>query len=201
MSFLDAIKLPTDAPLKQVIDGKLHWHIKALRKWEKNEEYRMIREDGWERLKRSVKKNGIKDAWQIDEMGTIYDGNNRYEAIQFWLANGEVKSDNGKSFEWIPVEVHRVPQSETEALEIAVKGNGDKDFAIWNKDAVVNHKDVFDQIEDIDDMVFNFDDAETFDDSFEYLENEGEGDEEKEEKQKKEKKVICPKCQHEFIAS
>lgn len=188
MSFIN--NLISSDPHVKLIDGKLHWHITKLKKWPKNEEYRMIRQDGWERLKKSVKKNGIKSPWQVDSEGTIYDGNNRYEAIQYWLANDTTTADNGASLEWVPVEVHRVPQSDTEALEIAVKGNGDKDFAIWNKDAVANQKDLFDQIEDVEDMVFDFDDAVTFDETFDYLEEEPE---EKPEKQAKEK---CEKCEN-----
>jgi len=197
MGLLDSLTQKED-PAVKTIDGKLFWYYKALHKWPKNEEYRLIKEKGWERVKKSVKKHGIKSAFQVDETGTIYDGNNRYEALLFWINEGVTKADNGTSLEWIPVMVHRVPTSEVEALAIAAEGNGDKDFAMWNKDVVANNRDIFEQVEDFTDLVFDMDESPTFSDVFESYDVDSSEDT---PLPKERKEVECPACHEKFIPS
>lgn len=180
--------------LKKEINGQLHWHISLINRWADNEKYRTIFEKDWERLGKSLKKYGVKTPFEIDENGTVYDGNNRHKRLEHLIRDGITTADNGKALEWIPVTINPVPQNDIEALTIAAKGNGDKNFAIWNKDAIVNEKDKFDQIEDIEDLVFDFEEPETFDETFEYLEEDSDDT----PKHKALKAVKCPQCSHEF---
>ncbi len=199
MKLIDAfLQQPENSPLKKNIDGQIHWHYSLLRKWDKNLEYRQITSKGWVRLVKSVKKNGIKRAFEVDTEGTVYDGNNRLEGIYDLLKQGITTAENGKDLQWVPVMIHRVPETDAEALEIAAVGNGDKDFATWNKDAVANHKDIFEQVTDYQDLVFDGEDAITFGDTFEfYTEDPIITDEAPPTKPKD--PIVCPQCSHSFI--
>lgn len=175
---------------RQEINGQLHFHHSHLSNWGKNSELRLLKEKDWLRLLKSIKKYGVKDIFEINENGTVYDGNHRLRAVNELISEGVTEAENGKSLEWIPVNINH-PQSEVEELALAMKGN-DKDFAIWNKDAVANYKELFESVPDYEDYSFSFDDPTTFGDVFEVYADDVIVEEE--EQPKKEKEPICEKC-------
>jgi hypothetical protein len=195
MSIIDLIKQPTDSPLKQVINGQLYWHYSLLQNWPRNEDYRILKQKDWLRLLKSLKQEGVKEPFDIDEAGTTYDGNNRLKGTRKLIAEEIKEADNGNSLEWIPVTIHPTPTNEVEELAIAAKGNGDKVFAIWNKDAVANDKELFIQIPDYQDLGFEYDDPTTFGDTFEFFSDDG-IDEEEEKPVREPQEYICPACEH-----
>src|SRR5205823_4465216 len=146
----------------------------------------------WQRLLKSLQKNGIKDDFEIGEDGTTYDGNHRLKGIHHLVSQGIRQAENGKSLEWLPVSIHN-PQNEIEQLAIAAEGNND-DFAIWNKDAVANNKDLFVQIPGYEEMSFDFEDPITFGEVFETYSDINLGDESKPEQEAKQ--LECPNCHH-----
>ena len=116
-------------------------------------------------------------------------------SVYHLVSQGIRQAENGKSLEWVPVNIHN-PHNEIEQLAIAAEGNND-DFAIWNKDAVPNYKQVFEQIPGYEDMSFDFEDPVTFGEVFETY-NDINLDEEIKSK-KEPKQVTCPNCQEKFI--
>lgn len=171
---------------KKTIDGQSYWHHSLLSNWSKNEDYRILKEKDWLRLLKSIKKYGVKLPFEIDINGTTYDGNHKLKAVNELVSQGISKAENGKELEWIPVNVHPVPSDEAEEVKLAAIGNGDKDFATWNRDAVANHKDFFESIPDYEDLVFDFEDPVTFGDVFETYEEMDEP--------VKEKRETCQAC-------
>lgn len=170
MSILDSLQNaitqdPQDQVKKRTIGGQLYWHHSLLSNWYKNEELRILKEKDWLRLLKSIKKNGIKQTFEIDERGTVYDGNHRLRAINELISEGVSLAENGKDLEWIPVHIN-TPKNEVEELALALKGN-DQEFAVWNKDAVANNKELFEQVEGFEDYSFSYDDPITFGDVFE----------------------------------
>ncbi len=186
--------------LKKDIDGQMHWHHSTLSNWDKNKELRILLEKDWLRLLKSIKKHGVKDVFEISENGTVYDGNHRLRAINELISEGITTADNGKSIEWVPVTVN-TPQNEVEELQLAMKGN-DKDFAIWNKEAVANNKEIFIQVPDFEDYSFDFNDPVTFGEVFasydEVTEEQGETSE-SEKKEEQPIEIVCPHCHERFI--
>lgn len=197
MSLIDALRNTTDEK-KKTIDGQSYWHHSLLSNWSKNEEYRILKEKDWLRLLKSLKKKGIRQAFEIDINGVTYDGNNRLKGINELVSEGVSRAENGRDLEWVPVNVHEAPANESEEVRLAAIGNGDKDFATWNKDAVANHKEYFESIEDYEDLVFDFTDPVTFGDVFDTYEEET--IEESGSIEKKQKEVVCPNCSHKFTA-
>ena len=84
------------ANLKRVIDGKTYWYYSLLKNWDKNEDLRLIKTKDWERLLKSLQKNGIKDDFEIGQDGTTYDGNHRLKGIHELVSKGIRQADNGK---------------------------------------------------------------------------------------------------------
>ena len=196
MSLIDQITGKTD-DLKKTVNGREYWHYSLLSEWEKNKDLRILKEKDWLRLLRSIKRSGVKDPFAVDTNGTVYDGNHRLKALLELIGEGISEATNGTDLLFIPVAIHEVPKTEVEALTIAVEGNGDRDFATWNKDAVADHKELFEMVPDYQDYSFTFDDPVTFGDVFDNYEVEDESSNVQAVKEPKE--VICPECSAKFV--
>lgn len=157
--------------------------------WDKNNDARIITETNWEKLKADIKRRGVREALKIGADNTVYDGNNRLKAVNFWLAQDIHTADNGVSFDILPVEVYDTP-TEAAKWELALTGN--EQFASWNRNILSNYLPEFEDTLELSLYNIEFDDPQSFD---EQLDDEAT---DKPTKEKTKKDITCPNCNHIF---
>ena len=164
-----------------------------LTNWDKNESAREISTDNWAKLLLSIRREGIKTPFKVDENGIVYDGNNRLKGIREITAGGTTTAENGKDLLQVPC-ILETPTTEAQKWDLALSGN--EQFASWNQDGLTTFLPEFEN--DLDLSLYNVD----FFEPESMLEQIEEGDGAIEGKTPKTpKEVECPECHAKFTPS
>lgn len=191
----------------RVVGDITYVHYTTLHQWAENREARILHKKDWERLLKSLEKYGVKDTLEVGDDGTVYDGNHRLEGVTNLIESGVITADNGKDLAWLPVRVNH-PQTDAEVLALVLSGN-DNNYAIYNKEWIMNNQERIEQVEDYEDISVQGEEPMTLEEAFDYPEGDGDDQDDAANQNAEEnkpqatnttrKEITCPQCAHTFI--